>query len=442
VKIRWRLTIVLLAAAVLPLLIVGILSVNQAEKALESLGEQSIHQTADAVARQIELYLAAHPDVDLSDAAQLEANAELAGIAVQYYGAEGYTAVFDDQAITHFHPISGLIGENLREKVADLPDFLAVLDASLDGTPTGGYYDWRDDPSDPNSAVRAKYMYVVPVGDTPLRVASTTYIDEFSQPVTQLRTQLLMILVIVALIATAAALLLGQWFSRPIDKMVEVSEQIAGGDLTVSPPAGLTGEYGLLADAFAQMTANLRSLIRQVQEMSLNLSSAAEEVTMTQRLHATNSGEQAVAVTSAGTTVEELASSSAHIADTSQQVVVAANRAQSNAQQGVVAIDDADRRLKRIAGGNQAAIAKVRDLGNLAGDINRVMDLIEDIAAQTKMIAFNASIEALAPTIDRRRFSVVAGEVRRLAGTVAASSEEIRAKVEEIQTTTNELIIA
>lgn len=441
-KIRWRLTIVLLVAAILPLLIVSAWSVHQAETALERLGERSIQQTAEAVARQIEMYLAAHPDVDLGDTAQLEADAELKGIAVQYYGDEGYTAVFDEQAVTHFHPSAGIIGEDLRVVVADLPDFLAIVDASLNGTPASGYYDWRQDPNDPNSPIRAKYMYVAPVANTPLRVASTTYIDEFSRPVRQLRLQLLWALIIVALVAAVAALLLGRWFSRPIDEMVEVAEQIAGGDLTVEPPRTLTGEYGQLAAAFGQMTSNLSSLIRQAQTMSLSLSSAAEQVTMTQRQHATNSVQQAASVTSAGSAVEELASSSAHIADTSQHVVAAAGQAQANAQQGVEAIDDAARRLERIAESNQAAVDKVRELGELAREINSVMDIIEDIASQTRLIAFNASIEASDAGEAGRRFAVVASEVRRLAGNVAQFTEEIRTKVEEIQTTTNELIIA
>lgn len=441
-RISTRLTITLLVAAVLPLLIAGVLSLYQAEKALKSLGEQSIYQFAESVATQMELYLATHPEVDLNNAAQLEANADLAEIAVQMYGQEGYTAVFDDQAITHFHPSPALIGEDLHIKAADLPDFLAVIDASLDGTPTGGYYDWKDDPDDPNSPVRAKYMYVVPVRDTPLRVASTTYIDEFSQPVDRLSLQLLLILVVVALAAGIAAVILGRWFSRPIDEMADTAGQIAGGDLTVAPPVNVPGEHGLLATAFAQMTANLSSLIRQVQTMSLNLSSAAGQVMMTQRQHAVNSDQQAAAVTNAGAAVEELTLSSAHIADTARDVVAAAGQTQANAQQGVEVMTDAAHRLERIATGNEAAVTKVRDLGELAREIGTIMDLIEDIATQTKLIAFNASIEASAAGEAGRRFAVVAGEVRHLADSVAQSTEEIRSKVEQIQTTTNELIIA
>ena len=82
----------------------GQLAGDLSETALTDLGQDLIHQKAESVARQIELYLAAHPEIDLDDAAQLEANTELAAIAVQPVGETGYTAVFDSGAVTHFHP--------------------------------------------------------------------------------------------------------------------------------------------------------------------------------------------------------------------------------------------------------------------------------------------------------------------------------------------------
>jgi methyl-accepting chemotaxis protein len=464
VKISTRITIALLVAALLPLIAVGGWSLytwqrasqmvsGVSETALADLGQQMIEQQAGAVAREIEIYLATHPEIDLNDAAQLEANAELAGIAVQKYGEEGYTAVFDDKAITHFHPSASIIGQDLRVALSKYPDFLHIIETSLDGTPTAGYYDWPSDPSDPNSATRRKYMSIVPVDDTPLRVASTTYMDEFSQPADQVKEelasvrgqtniQLLAIFVVVALLTSGGAYMLGRRYSQPIQRMTDVAVQIAEGDLRVEPPDSDLGEIRHLAATIRQMTANLGSLIHRVQGLSARLSAATEQVMITHRQHAANSDEQAEAVANASSAVEELASSAVHIAATANQVVTAANQTQTNARQGVEAMDEASQRLGRIATSNEDAVSKVRDLGNLAREIGMVMDLIEDIAAQTKMIALNASIEASAAGAVGRRFAVVAGEVRRLAGDVAQSTEDIRSKVERIQTTTNELIIA
>jgi methyl-accepting chemotaxis protein len=436
-KISTRLNIAFLVASVVPMLIVGAWSLYRSQQALTQLGEASILQSAEAVARQAETYLAAHPELDVTNAAQLQADAGLGRIAVQQVGQTGYTVIFDREAITYFHPSAGLIGEYLGNLAGDLPEFWAILSASLEGDPTAGYYDWDDE-----GKIRAKYMYIVPVGDTPLRVAATTYIDEFSQPVARFRLEMMAIMFVVALAALVGANLFSRRLCRPINAMVQATARIADGDLRIEPPATSVGELEQLAAAFARMAGNLGSLIRQVQAMSLNLSSAAGQVMMTQRLHATNSEEQAAAVSNASAAVEELTSSSIHIADTAQRVVAAAGQTQTNARQGVAAMEDTTRRLEGIAAGNRAAVDRVRELGELARQIGAVMDLIEDIATQTRLIAFNASIEASVAGEAGRRFAVVAGEVRRLASNVSQSADEIRARVELIQTTTNELIIA
>lgn len=436
-KISWRLTITFTIAAILPLIVAGIWSSFQVEKALNNLGEQVIYHRAESVARQIELYLDAHPELDLTDAAQLEADAILGEIAVQRVGETGYTAVFDENAITHFHDDPSKVGMDMSTLAESLPEFWAIFEAALDGSRSDGYYDWQE-----NGQIRHKYMSIVAVEGTALRVAATTYIDEFSLPARQLRNQELLILVVVALVAGIVAFVLGWRFSRPIQEMVHTAEEIAGGDLTARPPASGVYELEQLAAAFGRMTANLSTLIRQMGTMSVNLSSAAGQVTMTQRQHTTDSNKQVTAVTDAGVAVEELATSSAHIANTAQQVVDTARHTETNARHGTEIMNETAQRLQRISDGNQAAVAKVRELGTLAREIDMVMDLIEDIAAQTRLIAFNASIEAAAAGEVGRRFAIVASEVRSLAGDVSQATEGIRIKVEEIQTTTNELIIA
>jgi methyl-accepting chemotaxis protein len=458
VKISTRLTIAFMIAALVPLFLAGIwglytqqrtsaLAIKRGEEILTAKGEETILHIAQTVAQQIELYLATHPQVDPTDAAQLEANAELAAIAVQKVGQTGYTAVFDDQAITHFHPDPKMIGYDLSTLAEERPQFWAIASDALDGSPAQGTYDWET-----GGQIIRKYMYVVPVGDTPLRVAATISAEEFYQPAATVKAELDGIqnrarvqwfasLVVVAALAVGGASVMGRWLSRPISQMVGAAEQIADGNLCIEL-ASSKSELGLLSTALAQMTANLCSLIRHVGTMTLSLSSSAEQVMMTQRQHAVHSEEQAAVVTSASAATEELASSSGHIASTIQQLVAAADQTQANSRQGMDAMSEADRHLKRIAAGNEAALAKVQDLGDLARQIGTVMDLIEDIATQTRMIAFNASIEASAAGEAGRRFAIVAGEVRRLASDVARSTEEIRANVERIQTTTNELIIA
>jgi methyl-accepting chemotaxis protein len=296
-------------------------------------------------------------------------------------------------------------------------------------------------------------MSIVPVEGTPLRVAATTYIDEFSEPVSAVkmeldriqnaaRIQLLVALVAFALVTVAGAYLLGRHLSQPIDQMVGVAVQIADGDLSVESPSIQMGELGLLAAAFRQMTDNLSSLVHRVQGISLSLSSATQQVMQTHRRLMFHARDQAAAAATSSAYAERLASSSAQMAENAQQVVTMANQTQTNARQGVGAATESYQHFQRMAEASEAATAKVGVLSELAREIGVVVNLIEDIAAQTKLIAFNASIESSVAGEAGRRFAVVASQVRHLAGDVAQSTEEIRAKVERIQMTTNELIIA
>ena len=81
-------------------------------------------------------------------------------------------------------------------------------------------------------------------------------------------------------------------------------------------------------------------------------------------------------------------------------------------------------------------------LGAKSKQISKVMELINTLAAQTKLIAFNAALEASSAGESGRRFSVVANEIRRLADSVTDSTQEIEGHTEEIQNAINRLVVA
>jgi methyl-accepting chemotaxis protein len=81
-------------------------------------------------------------------------------------------------------------------------------------------------------------------------------------------------------------------------------------------------------------------------------------------------------------------------------------------------------------------------LGEKIAQIHNIIKIINTLADQTKLIAFNASIEAAGAGEAGSRFSIVAAEVRRLADTVVESVGEISSSVLSIQNATNELILS
>jgi methyl-accepting chemotaxis protein len=89
---------------------------------------------------------------------------------------------------------------------------------------------------------------------------------------------------------------------------------------------------------------------------------------------------------------------------------------------------------------NSKIVEEIMNLADMINHIDEIISIIDAIAAQTKLIAFNASLEASSSGEEGARFAVVAGEIRRFADGVAESTAEIKEKIEEIQSASRKLI--
>jgi HAMP domain-containing protein len=270
------------------------LAAKDGEQTMNQLGEQMIREKAADVAHQIEIFMRSHSDLDVDG---LRAHPELQEIAIQPVGKTGYTAVHDSQGVNHLHPNPKIVGMDLSTLAETYPDFWRILEQSLTGD-AQGYYNWED----ADGTVRAKYMAVAPIGGTDLRVAATTYIDEFSAPAKQTgenlrvihkRTEkklldatrstvtrfeaaskrtLRMFLIVMGLSLTAV-IILTFWFSRtiirPIRQLTELADRISMGDLRARVEIKSRDEVGLLAESFSRMQESLRAAIERLRKRRL-----------------------------------------------------------------------------------------------------------------------------------------------------------------------------
>jgi methyl-accepting chemotaxis protein len=117
--------------------------------------------------------------------------------------------------------------------------------------------------------------------------------------------------------------------------------------------------------------------------------------------------------------------------------------------QVIQAITEISEQVRRGSGLGREAVARanasratIDALGKATDQIGDIVAVITNIAAQTNLLALNATIEAARAGEAGRGFSVVASEVKTLATQTAKSTEQIGAKVAEIQSTTREVIAA
>jgi methyl-accepting chemotaxis protein len=246
----------------------------------------------------------------------------------------------------------------------------------------------------------------------------------------------------VILCAVLLVFLLGRSVTRPLHELVGAAQRVAEGDLTLGIDQRRRDEIGQLASAFNQMVLSLRALIKHLQDGIIEVSAASTDIEGLAEQQTAGSVEQAVSVEEITSSLEELAMSAAGIADRSESVVAIAEETVTAATGGQRTVTAALEGMDRIRNTVQNIAQTTVRLGDRSKKIGDVLDIIQEIASETHLLAVNAAIESAAAGEHGRRFSVVAGEVRRLAERSRASAEEIAALVTEIQAAISASVMA
>ncbi len=229
---------------------------------------------------------------------------------------------------------------------------------------------------------------------------------------------------------------------QPLGKAVAVANKLREGDLTVQIEETGHDEISQLISAFKNMVDKLKILMSQVSAVTISVYSRANDISVSVEQQATVSTEQSASVAEITATMEELSTSSTQIAEHAKSVVDIATRTWENTKKGATGVETIITKMNEIHTDNQTSIDEIVDLGRKSKEISKVMEIINTIADQTKLIAFNAALEASSAGEAGKRFGVVAVEIRRLADSVMESTGEIEAKINEIQEAINGLVIA
>jgi methyl-accepting chemotaxis protein len=186
----------------------------------------------------------------------------------------------------------------------------------------------------------------------------------------------------------------------------------------------------------------VRDIHAQVRDAYETLRALSTEILAATEQQASGAAEQAAAVAETSATLEELAQTSKQIADNSESVASVAERTLASAEEGMTAVADTAEGIDEIRTTTMQSSDRILQLGERSQEIGRVLNIIDEIAEQTKILALNAAIEAARAGEAGRGFSVVAEEIRQLADSVTESTQEIDRVVREIQTSSSALVMA
>ena len=232
---------------------------------------------------------------------------------------------------------------------------------------------------------------------------------------------------------------LNQRNQEAILRLLDEMGSLAEGDLTVR--ATVTEDItGAIADSVNFAVEALRSLVTTINETAVHVATSAQETQATAMHLAEAAEHQAQQITSASAAINEIAVSIDEVSKNSAESADVAQRSVQIASKGAGLVRQTIQGMDSIRDQIQETSKRIKRLGESSQEIGSIVELINDIAEQTNILALNAAIQAASAGEAGRGFAVVADEVQRLAERASGATRRIETLVQTIQADTNEAV--
>ncbi|GKX27557.1 methyl-accepting chemotaxis protein [Vallitalea longa] len=281
-----------------------------------------------------------------------------------------------------------------------------------------------------------------PIGDTGWSIAINSLKSDSLSDVTKLRNNLICLIVISLLIGVVIIYFIGNLFSKPIALATKHAISLSKLDLTVSVPDKImkrNDEIGELGKAFEIITNNVKRILNDISNYSIQLKDSSKKLSNTIGENASTAEEiaKAVEVIADGATIQarksdnvvkELSELGDLIAE-SQQLSITVNSGTSKVKEVNIQGRKVIEKLKEEYVLNMDVANKVNsnteELAEQSKLIENILITISNVANQTNLLALNATIEAARAGDAGKGFAVVAEQISKLADDTKEATEDI-----------------
>ncbi|HEX3865739.1 MAG TPA: methyl-accepting chemotaxis protein, partial [Gemmatimonadaceae bacterium] len=215
---------------------------------------------------------------------------------------------------------------------------------------------------------------------------------------------------------------------------VESASSVANAVIVYGSIVALLLEIAIGAAITRSLSSQIGAAAQHVQSSSSELQTSANQL-------ATGAKEQATAMSEITTTINELLATSRQIAESAQRVSHIAEDTARSAHSGDVTVSRTSDAIDGVKRQVDLIVTHMLDLGRKSQQIGSILEIINELAEQTNILAINATIEAAGAGESGRRFAVVADEIRKLADRVGGSAKEIRSLIDDVRAAVNATVM-